>query len=84
MIKIHVDNKRVKQTGITLIGLVCGFKSDVTAVIKEEKINAKSIMKAPTIEMASKIDFIVSGEDEKKAVDAIFRYFEGDKESKKL
>lgn len=80
MIKIHIKNKRDKKTSVTLIALVCGFHSDVTAVLRGETINAKSIMKAPDIEMASEIEFIVNGKDEKEAADAICSYFESNKE----
>lgn len=66
MITIHINNKRNKQKSGKFIALACGFKSEVSAVIDGEEINAKSIMKAPVIENAVEISFIINGEDEKK------------------
>lgn len=76
MIKIHVNNKRNRQKSGNFIALACGFKSEVSALIAGEEINAKSIMKAPVIENTAEIEFIIKGEDEKVAADAISAYFE--------
>lgn len=78
MIKINVSNKRNKQKSGNFIALACGFKSEVSAVIAGEEINAKSIMKAPVIENAVEISFIINGEDEKTAANTISAYFEAD------
>ena len=76
MIKIHVNNKRNRQKSGNFIALACGFKSEVSALNAGEEINAKSIMKAPVIEKAAEIEFIINGEDEKETADAITLYFE--------
>lgn len=76
MIKIYVSNKRNQKKSGNFIALACGFKSEVSAVITGEEINAKSIMKAPVIENAAEIEFVIKGEDEKAAADAISTYFE--------
>lgn len=81
MVRIHVINNKNRQKSGNFIALACGFKSEVSAVIDGEEINAKSIMKAPAIEKAVEIDFIIKGEDAKEAADAIALYFET-KESK--
>ena len=76
MIKINVSNKRSKQKSGNFIVLACGFKSEVSALIAGEEVNAKSIMKVPVIENAAEIEFIIKGEDEKAAADTISAYFE--------
>ena len=75
MIKIHVNNNRSQQKSREFIALACGFKSEFIAVIAGEEINAKSIMKAPVIERAVEMDFIINGKDENEAADAIAAYF---------
>lgn len=76
MIRIRIDNRRNQQKSGNFIALACGFKSNVSAVIAGEEINAKSIMKTPVIERAAEIEFIIKGEDEKEAADLISAYFE--------
>lgn len=76
MIKIHVSNKRNRQKSGNFIALACGFKSEVSALIAGEEINTKSIMKAPVIEKAAEIEFIIKGDDERAAADDISAYFE--------
>jgi len=79
MIKIHVKNHRNKQICGNFIMLSCCFRSNITAVVEGKEGNAKSIMKAPTIETAEEIDFVIDGEDEVEASDAVRAYFENDK-----
>lgn len=76
MIKIYVTNKRNQQKSGNFIALACGFKSEISAVIAGEEINAKSIMKVSAIENAAEIGFLIKGEDERAAADAISAYFE--------
>lgn len=45
-------------------------------MIKKHVNNGKSIMKAPVIENAAEIEFILKGEEERAAADAIKAYFE--------
>ena len=75
MIKIHVSNTRNRVKKGNFILFIYGFKSEIVAVIAGKEINAKSIMKTPMIEKEAEIDFIIKGEDEKVASDAIYAYF---------
>ena len=76
MVRVHVINNKNRQKSGNFIALACEFKSEILAFIAGEEINAKSIMKAPVIDKAVEIDFIIKGEDAKEAADAIALYFE--------
>lgn len=54
--------------------MVCGFESEVTAVVNGQKLNAKSIMNAPVIDHAENVDFTIIGVDEETAETAIRNY----------
>ncbi len=75
MIKIHIENKTDKQRIGELIAITCCCKSNISVLIKEEEINAKSIMKIPMIERAENLDFVIDGEDEMEAAEKIQAYF---------
>ena len=75
MIEIHVNNIDNQQKNGNFTALACGFKSEITALIEKKEVNAKSIMKASAIESASEIRFIINGEDEAEAANAISTYF---------
>lgn len=79
MIRICIDNKKNQQKSGNFIALACGFKSNISAVVAGEEINAKSIMKASVIENVAEIEFIIEGEDEKEATEEILAYFEANK-----
>jgi len=75
MIKIHIENHKSKQRIGELIAITCCCKSNISVLIKEEEINAKSIMKIPMLEGAEELDFIIDGEDETEAAEKIQAYF---------
>lgn len=75
MIKIHLENHKSKQRIGELIAITCCCKSNISVLIKEEEINAKSIMKIPMIERADNLEFIIDGEDEIEAAEKIKAYF---------
>jgi len=67
--------KNSKNQGKRIAAAVCGYESEVFAVINGKKYNAKSIMNMPVMEQAEIIDFLISGEDEEIVERAIMKLY---------
>lgn len=76
MREIHIRNLTAKNERGSIISVVCGFESEVTAVVNGQKFNAKSIMNTPMIDHAENIDFTIIGADEEKAEIAIKKLYD--------
>ncbi|MBO5353083.1 MAG: hypothetical protein J6A77_07265 [Lachnospiraceae bacterium] len=61
MKEIHIRNLTAENERRSIVSVVCGYESEVTAVVNGQKLNAKSIMNTPMIDHAESIDFTVSG-----------------------
>ncbi len=76
MRKIHIQNLTAKNARGSIVSVVCGFESEITAVVNGRKFNAKSIMNTPMIDHAENIDFTIIGVDEEKAEMAIKKLYD--------
>ena len=76
MREIHIRNLTAKNESGSIISVVCGFESEITAVVNGQKFNAKSIMNTPVIDHATNIDFTIVGVDEEKAEMAIKKLYD--------
>ena len=76
MREIHIRNLTPKNERSSIISVVCGFESEITAVENGHKFNAKSIMNTPVIDHAENIDFSIVGADEEKAEMAIKKLYD--------
>lgn len=77
MKELHISEcPKMKEKSIVTI--VCGFQSEIIAVVNDKKYNAKSIMNTPVIDSAKCVDFIIIGEDEEMAEMAIKKQYELD------
>lgn len=76
MREIHIRNLTAKNERGSIISVVCGFESEITAVVNGQKFNAKSIMNTPVIDHAENIDFSIVGADEEKAEMAIKKLYD--------
>ena len=78
MREIHIRNLKAKNERGSIISVVCGYESEVTAVVNGQKFNAKSIMNTPVIDHAENADFTITGVDEEKAEMAIKKLYDLD------
>lgn len=78
MREIHIRNLKAKNERGSIISVVCGFESEVTAVVNGQKYNVKSIMNTPVIDHAENVDFAITGIDEEKAEMAIKKLYDLD------
>lgn len=76
MKEIHIRDIKVKSKRGSIISTVCGFESEVTAVVNGQKLNAKSIMNTPVIDHADNVDFTIIGVDEETAETAIKKLYD--------
>ena len=76
MKEIHIRNLTAKSDRGSIVSVVCGYESEVTAVVNGQKFNAKSIMNTPMIDHAENIDFTIIGADEEKAEMAIKKLYD--------
>ena len=76
MREIHIRNLTPKNERSSIISVVCGFESEITAVVNGQKYNAKSIMNTPVIDHAESVDFTIMGGDEEKAEMAIKKLYD--------
>lgn len=67
MKEIHIRNLTAKIDRGSIVSVVCGYESEVTAVVNGQKLNAKSIMNTLMIDHAENIDFTIIGADEEMA-----------------
>lgn len=74
MKELHVrECLKIKEKSI--VAIVCGFQSEIIAVVNDERYNAKSIMNSPIVDSAKRVDFIITGEDEEMAEMAIKKQY---------
>lgn len=76
MREIHIRNLTAKNESGSIISVVCGFESEITAVVNGQKFNAKSLMNTPAIDHAESVDFTIMGVDEEKAEMAIKKLYD--------
>ena len=76
MREIHIRNLTAKKERSSIISVVCGFESEIIAVVNGQKFNAKSIMNTPMIDHAENIDFTIMGADEEMAEMAIKKLYD--------
>lgn len=76
MKEIHIRNLTAENERRNIVSVVCGFESEVTAVVNGQKYNAKSIMNTPVIDHAENVDFVITGIDEEKAEMAIKKLYD--------
>lgn len=76
MREIHIRDLIAENERGSIISVVCGFESEITAVVNGQKFNAKSIMNTPMIDHAESIDFTIIGADEEKAEMAIKKLYD--------
>lgn len=65
----------IKTKGKCIVSIVCGFQSEIIAVINDQRYNAKSILNTPLIDYAKSVDFFINGEDEETAEMAIKKLY---------
>lgn len=76
MKEIHIRDFKHSKEKKSIVSVVCGFESEITAVVSGQKFNAKSIMNTPMIDHAECIDFMIAGVDEEKAEKAVKKLYD--------
>ena len=76
MREIHIRNLTPGNERGSIVSVVCGFESEITAVVNGQRFNVKSIMNTPMIDYAKYIDFTIIGADEEKAEMAIKKLYD--------
>jgi len=76
MKEIHIRNLTAENERRSIVSVVCGYESEVIAVVNRQKLNAKSIMNTPMIDHAESIDFTIIGVDEEMAEMAIKKLYD--------
>lgn len=75
MKEIHIRDLKEDNGRDSIISMICGFESEVAAVVNGKKLNAKSIMNTLVIDHARNIDFTITGVDEEWAEAAIKKLY---------